>query len=100
MLANIRRVHTADDERASWVTLLSTLQLLEYESRLWEERNSTTPRGCAHEKPEYTLAIGLQSKTRSWDFMVSLSCSLKLKSSGLERDIPGRKQSADSGKTS
>lgn len=67
----VRRVHTADDERASWVTLLSSLQLLESESRAWEERSRCTARGQRYEEPVYTLSVGLQRKTRSWDFMVS-----------------------------
>jgi len=70
------RVHTADDERASWVTLLSALQREESESRKWDEdmRNKTPPPAAAGnlpKAPEYLLAVGLQSKTRSWDFMPS-----------------------------
>jgi len=70
------RVHTADDERASWVTLLSTLQLKEQVSRKWDDemRHKAPPRGrppMAIKPPEYKLAVGLQSKTRSWDFIPS-----------------------------
>jgi hypothetical protein len=68
------RVHTADDERASWVTLLSTLQLKESVSRKWdlEYRKKCPPRTrCAIDLPNYPLAVGLQSKTRSWDFIPS-----------------------------
>jgi hypothetical protein len=70
------RVHTADDERASWVTLLSTLQREESESRKWDEemRLQTPPSAVANnlpKAPEYLLAVGVQSKTRSWDFMPS-----------------------------
>ncbi|RAL63713.1 hypothetical protein DID88_003360 [Monilinia fructigena] len=32
----VQRVHTADDERASWVTLLSNLQKKERDSRAWD----------------------------------------------------------------
>ncbi|TAQ87940.1 hypothetical protein B7494_g3749 [Chlorociboria aeruginascens] len=41
----IERVHTADDEKASWVTLLSTLQREERESRKWDDetRNISPP---------------------------------------------------------
>jgi hypothetical protein len=66
----IARVHTADDERASWVTLLSTLQREERESRAWDERERTRM-PTSVKAPFYALAVGLQSKTRSWDFMPS-----------------------------
>jgi hypothetical protein len=66
-------VHTADDERASWVNLLSILQREEADSRKWDEdmRNKTPPRTPvrAVKPPDYTLVVGLQRKTRSWDFM-------------------------------
>jgi hypothetical protein len=71
------RVHTADDERASWVTLLSTLQREEKESRKWDENMRIVPPPPseafgtlkAPDVPQYMLAVGLQRKTRSWDFM-------------------------------
>jgi hypothetical protein len=72
------RVHTADDERASWVTLLSILQREERESREWDRDEAGRVRSPppsdgkilkAPPAPEYRLAVGLQSKTRSWDFM-------------------------------
>ncbi|KAK1980627.1 hypothetical protein LZ30DRAFT_594442 [Colletotrichum cereale] len=81
-------VHTADNERASWVTLLSALQKMEHESREWQReqyRNKvfkSPPRGFTPaEKPEdidvaleevsnnYTLTIAIQRKLRSWDTM-------------------------------
>jgi hypothetical protein len=66
-------VHTADDERASWVNLLSMLQREEKDSREWDEqqRIKTPPRHPARavKPPEYRLVVGLQKKTRSWDFM-------------------------------
>jgi hypothetical protein len=73
-VAAANRVQTADDERASWVTLLSTLQREEAESRKWdlEMRNKAPPHAdtrCLPKPPTYMLAVGLQSKTRSWDFM-------------------------------
>lgn len=70
-LENSRRVHTADDERASWVTILSDLQALERQSREWERKNASTPRGIKYERKDYTCAVALQRKTRSWEFMVS-----------------------------
>lgn len=71
------RVHTADDERASWLTLLSTLQREEKESRKWDDTMRNTPpppsNACSSLKapspPKYMLAVGIQRKTRSWDFM-------------------------------
>ncbi|TEY48989.1 hypothetical protein BOTCAL_0288g00190 [Botryotinia calthae] len=69
----IQRIHTADDERASWVTLLSSLQHEESESRKWDEdTRSDRPPSDGHkpiEAPKYELAVGLQVKTRSWDFV-------------------------------
>lgn len=63
----VARVRTADDERASWVTLLSTLQQAERDSRDWDRRT----RGTAYKEPKYQIAVGLQGKTRSWDFIPS-----------------------------
>jgi len=72
-------VHTADDERASWVNLLSVLQREEKESRAWDEKMrtkvpATPPRMPVNpikppDPPEYRMVVGLQRKTRSWDFM-------------------------------
>ncbi|KAL5314067.1 hypothetical protein ACEPPN_018491 [Leptodophora sp. 'Broadleaf-Isolate-01'] len=69
------RVHTADDEKASWVNLLSALQLKEEQSRAWDQewRTKAPPRGglTKIKDPTYPLAVGLQCKTRSWDFIPS-----------------------------
>ncbi|RDW64816.1 hypothetical protein BP6252_10467 [Coleophoma cylindrospora] len=75
-LQTAKQVHTADDERASWLTLLSTLQQKELESRAWDEKQRDLgPAKPGHSKdinpPEYGIACCLQSKTRSWDFMPS-----------------------------
>ena len=71
--AQISRVHTADDERATWVNLLSMLQRVEEDSREWDEeqRVKTPPRTPARivKPPQYKLVVGVQKKTRSWDFM-------------------------------
>jgi hypothetical protein len=64
----LERVHTADDERASWVMLLSILQNEEKASRQWDLSNPRSSRDCK-KIPDYSLSVGLQSKTRSWDFM-------------------------------
>lgn len=63
---------TADDERASWYTLLSALQGEESQSRHWDAtmRLSSVP-GTFFKPPEYELTVGLQKKTRSWDFIPS-----------------------------
>ncbi|KAH8591624.1 hypothetical protein B0O99DRAFT_631880 [Bisporella sp. PMI_857] len=64
------RVHTADDEKASWVNLLSALQREEFESRAWDEKiRLATPKTFLVKAPIYGLAVALQSKTRSWDFI-------------------------------
>lgn len=69
------RVHTADDEKASWVTFLSALQLQEQQSREWDAKMRTRrplrDGGTQAQDPEYVLTVGLQSKTRSWDFLPS-----------------------------
>ncbi|EMR82872.1 hypothetical protein BcDW1_8565 [Botrytis cinerea BcDW1] len=66
----IQRIHTADDERASWVTLLSSLQTEELKSREWDNATRLKkPTGDLIKSPEYELAVGVQVKTRSWDFV-------------------------------
>ena len=74
--AKERGVHTADNERATWVTLLSELHKMEKESREWQdefyqkvefeqdEDNPIKPELAGH-----TLAVALQAKQRSWDTM-------------------------------
>ncbi|KAF7884706.1 uncharacterized protein EAF02_005042 [Botrytis sinoallii] len=68
-----QRIHTADDERASWVTLLSSLQTEELISREWDKKpRPSRPPSVGHQPikpPKYELAVGLQVKTRSWDFV-------------------------------
>ena len=71
--AQLSRLNTTDDERATWVNLLSMLQREEEDSREWDkqQRIKTPPRNPARavKPPEYKLVVGLQKKTRSWDFM-------------------------------
>ncbi|KAG0649954.1 hypothetical protein D0Z07_3583 [Hyphodiscus hymeniophilus] len=71
--AQISRVHTADDERATWVNLLSMLQREEEDSREWDKNQmvKTPPKNPARiiKPPDYRLVVGMQKKTRSWDFM-------------------------------
>jgi hypothetical protein len=65
-------VHTADNERASWVTLLSELQNMEKESRDWQlkEYGRNPPDGKRQASVEdHGVAIAVQAKKRSWDTM-------------------------------
>ncbi|KAK4097708.1 hypothetical protein N658DRAFT_518433 [Parathielavia hyrcaniae] len=67
-----KRVHTADNERASWVILLSQLQSMERESQEWQVNNLSS--GPPHTLSlvgfeSHTLAVALQAKKRSWDTM-------------------------------
>ncbi|KAF4864302.1 hypothetical protein CGCSCA1_v014340 [Colletotrichum siamense] len=86
-----RAVHTADNELASWVTLLSALQRMEHESREWQKQKYDTetkqqppPKADAPiNAPEnidgildsvtasYSLTVALQKKLKSWDTMPS-----------------------------
>ncbi len=64
--------HTADDERASWVMLLSMLQLMEIESQEWQNshRSGSSPLSSPLATfSDHTLAIAVQAKQRSWDSM-------------------------------
>lgn len=69
-----KAIHTADNERASWVTMLSHLQTMEKESYEWQQTHSKT--GSPHSQPlagseQHTLVVALQAKRRSWDTMPS-----------------------------
>jgi hypothetical protein len=64
------RVHTADNERASWVILLSQLQSMENESQLWQKEHfSNGPPNKLAGFESHTLAVAVQAKKRSWDTM-------------------------------
>lgn len=65
----LQNISTADDERASWVTLLAALQKSEADSREWEAKLRTSPRGITYEPAAYTICYSIQKKTRSYDFM-------------------------------
>lgn len=66
------RVHTADNERATWVTMLSQLQSMERESQTWQKdfysHNPPQSRPMVTFE-QHTLAIAMQAKRRSWDTM-------------------------------
>ncbi|OLN95212.1 hypothetical protein CCHL11_10298 [Colletotrichum chlorophyti] len=84
-------VHTADNERASWVALLSALQKMEFESRKWQRKQyddkiekQGPPKGSVtlvettevdrvitDVSNKYTLTVAIQKKRRSWDTMPS-----------------------------
>lgn len=66
----VERIHTADDERASWHTLLSAIQNKENQSRIWDEsKRNESIFGKIMVPPDYPLTVQLQRKTRSWDFI-------------------------------
>lgn len=67
-----RREYTDDNERASWVTLLSHLQSMERGSQEWQRNHYQ--RGPPQSQPlagfeAHTLAVAVQAKKRSWDTM-------------------------------
>jgi hypothetical protein len=67
-----RRRYATDNGRASWVTLLSHLQWMEYESHEWQHQHYN--RGPPSAAPlvgfdEHTLAVAVQAQKRSWDSM-------------------------------
>ncbi len=64
-----QNISTADDERASWVTLLAALQKSEADSREYEGKLRTSPRGIKYRDAQYTVCYSIQKKTRSYDFM-------------------------------
>ncbi|KAM7215884.1 hypothetical protein V8F06_008740 [Rhypophila decipiens] len=70
------QVHTADNERATWVTLLSHLQTMEQESSDWQlNQLKKFPPPSAAQKltvagmDKHTLVVAVQRKKRSWDTM-------------------------------
>jgi hypothetical protein len=67
-----RRVQTADNERASWVILLSHLQSMEKESQEWQQNHYQKGAPQSQPLPTFesrTLAVAMQAKQRSWDTM-------------------------------
>jgi len=68
--AKAHGVHTSDNERATWVTLLSQLQHMEAQSQMWQAEH--IKRNGPQLMPEFknhTLAVAVQAKKRSWDTM-------------------------------
>ncbi|KAJ4258796.1 hypothetical protein NW762_007883 [Fusarium torreyae] len=80
------RIHTADNERASWTLLLSAVQRMEHESGKWQKaqyedmhkhlgppNGQTVQPDLPTEPPglydAHTLTVALQRKRKSWDTM-------------------------------
>lgn len=78
------RIHTSDNERASWTILLSAVQCMEQESRAWHQskfnydderppKENFNRHSLPHEPPSlescHTLVVALQRKRKSWDTM-------------------------------
>ncbi|KAF7533180.1 hypothetical protein G7054_g7329 [Neopestalotiopsis clavispora] len=69
-----KRVHTVNNERATWITLLFALHTMETESRRWENEQvgeHTPSRDWPPVFQSHKLAVAIQRKTRSWDNMPS-----------------------------
>ncbi|KAK0385701.1 hypothetical protein NLU13_6878 [Sarocladium strictum] len=72
------KIHTADNERASWLELLSAVQRMERDSSAWQAqqyRAKAPPRSGEDSEPCqmpptqmecHTLAVAIQGKQRSW----------------------------------
>lgn len=76
----IEAIHTADNDLATWVTLLRTIQNMESRSRAWQDRwfSSSPPKGRAglptQEQMESvhsnrTLVVAMKKKRKSYDTM-------------------------------
>lgn len=73
------RVHTADNERVSWLVLLEAVQRMEAKSFEWQQKQYgppgrlTSQYGLPTEPPSlqkhHTLTVALQRKRKSWDTM-------------------------------
>lgn len=73
------RVHTADNERATWAILLQALQQMEYKSQEWEAetlKQDVVRAGPKADLPasvagweSHSAVVALQPKLRSWDTM-------------------------------
>ncbi|OAA70721.1 hypothetical protein ISF_02695 [Cordyceps fumosorosea ARSEF 2679] len=73
------RIHTADNERASWSVLLYAIQRMEAKSREWQDRQYPPPGSLTAKyglprtppslREHHTLTVALQRKRKSWDTM-------------------------------
>ncbi|TLD31072.1 hypothetical protein PspLS_03002 [Pyricularia sp. CBS 133598] len=73
-----KRIHTADNEKATWVHLLTEFQRMELESSKWMKLEhkwhaDKHQLGARQEPPfhERELVVAVQAKPRSWDTMPS-----------------------------
>lgn len=73
-----KRIHTADNEKATWVHLLTEFQRMELESHRWvkSERQRHLQKNQSRIRPEPAfgdreLVVAVQAKSRSWDNMPS-----------------------------
>ncbi|KAI1875034.1 uncharacterized protein JN550_002463 [Neoarthrinium moseri] len=67
-------IHTVNNERATWITLLSVIHEMETTSSRWETEqfSRSPPSSCTLPKfDDHTLAVAIQRKQRSWDDMPS-----------------------------
>lgn len=67
-------LHTINNERATWITLLRALHSMETQSRQWEmDQHKRCGPNCPEPPPfeSSKLAVAIQRKTRSWDNMPS-----------------------------
>ena len=67
------QIHTADNERATWLELLVAVQRMERESGDWQKMHFHRNPGKHKVQAfgERTLAVSVQSKVKSWDTMPS-----------------------------
>ncbi|KAH6685095.1 hypothetical protein F5X68DRAFT_22004 [Plectosphaerella plurivora] len=75
----IEAIHTADNDLATWVKLLQTIQNMESKSTKWQEEwfKKGTPKPGSVASPEqqeavrkgHTLVVAMQKKTKSYDTM-------------------------------
>ncbi|GIZ36864.1 hypothetical protein CKM354_000033000 [Cercospora kikuchii] len=69
--AGAMKVHTADDEHASWVVFMEALQKAEVEGRQWDlgfSKKTARDSSLMREVPS-TMVVQVQEKKRSWDQM-------------------------------
>ncbi|KAJ6779631.1 hypothetical protein PWT90_06493 [Aphanocladium album] len=78
-LSTKERIHTADNERASWFVLLYAIQRMESKSSEWQKGQYGPPGALTAKyglprlppslREHHTLTVALQRKRKSWDTM-------------------------------
>lgn len=81
MLSTKERIHTADNERASWFVLLYAVQRMEAKSNEWQQKQYGPPGELTEKyglprtppslRDHHTLTVAVQRKRKSWDTMPS-----------------------------